>query len=557
MNETVERLRDAAGAVGETVRDVPAFRPRARRTRRPWVVPLVAAAAVTGVIAGGVVAVRGGEGESVAGPATAQAAPEYFAMTGGDGITFHRSDTGRTTGALPGRDPGRRFSLVDSARGAFYTTVTLGACETLFLRVTLGRAGEVVRTDTLPVTVPDGTTPTSLAASADGTTLAYGLRTCRPSASVTGRLGVTDLTTGKSRTFVSASNSDVTNVSITADGRTVAFQRGPALPDPDETSTVTATRFPDPVPSAAPPSGPEVFPTVPLPDSVPPSAAPPSDSEVFPTVPFPDSVPRSAAPPSDPEALPTTPDSRTTPADPKPVKPPTPTRTVMVTPTPGLPDRTAAVPPGRTEPTVSAAPTGPVTVSAIPTEPATVSAAPTEPATPSPSETATVTPTPDLSVPTSLVSTSVPEPAREAGPGSPEVWVLDIQAAGEDLDGARKVELKIAAGTPAGLHGVRIGADGRSFVAAPGRIIEENAGERITTVAGATTIALFDAGDGRQTGVLYRDDRGDLRLVDGDASGEHLIVQRGSEFGAVASGRYRALTGFTAPGGPGNSEIGW
>ncbi|MGV9773533.1 hypothetical protein [Streptosporangium sp. NPDC003464] len=540
MNEIVNRLRDAAGAVGEAVRDVPAFRPEARRSRRrrPWLVPLVAAAAVTGVIAGGVVAVKGGPGEDVAGSTAAGAAPEYYAVTGGDGITFYRADTGRAVGSLPGRDPDRRFSLVDSARGAFYATVKLGACEALFMRVTLGREGEVLRADTLPIAVPDGMTPTSLAVSADGVKLAYGLQTCEAPASVTGQLGVTDLTTGKSRTFVSRHNSDVTSVSITADGRTVAFQRGPAWSGLDGSVTVTATRAPDPVAS---PTGPVPTATGPDPVYVTPT---PTPTGPVPTATGPDPVyvapsriptgPGAAQPDAQPERKPS--QTSTAPMTAPPGQPagPVPTVTVTVTPEALPPDEKGAV------------------ASAAPTEPA--KPWPSEPARPWPSETVTALPVP---VPT------MPEerPSATFGPVPPgaepfEVWVLDTEAAGEDLDSARRVEFKAAPGTPTGLHGVRISADGRSFVAALTRTVQEKT-DQSTGGAGSAAIALFDAGDGRQTDVIYQDDRGDLRLVDGDASGEHLVVQRGPELGMISSGHYRALPGAAELGDAGNLRIGW
>ncbi|MDP9863883.1 MULTISPECIES: hypothetical protein [Streptosporangium] len=527
MNEIVNRLRDAAGAVGETVRDVPAFRPEARRSRRrrPWLVPLVAAAAVTGVIAGGVVAVKGGPGEDVAGSTAAGAAPEYYAVTGGDGITFYRADTGRTVGSLPGRDPDRRFSLVDSARGAFYATVKLGACEALFMRVTLGREGEVLRADTLPIAVPDGMTPTSLAVSADGVKLAYGLQTCEAPASVTGQLGVTDLTTGKSRTFVSRHNSDVTSVSITADGRTVAFQRGPAWSDPDGSVTVTATRAPDPVAS---PTGPVPTATGTEPVYVTPSRIP--------------TGPGAAQPDAQPERKPS--QTPTAPMTAPPDQPAGPVPTVTVTVTP------EALPPGKKGAVASAAPTEP----AKPWPSETVRPDPSELAEPWPSETVTALPVPVPTMPEELPSaTSGPVP-----PGAEpfEVWVLDTEAAGEDLDSARRVEFKAAPGTPTGLHGVRISADGRSFVAALTRTVQENT-DQSTGGAGSAAIALFDAGDGRQTDVIYQDDRGDLRLVDGDASGEHLVVQRGPELGVISSGHYRALPGAAELGDAGNLRIGW
>ncbi|WP_433369443.1 hypothetical protein [Streptosporangium sp. CA-115845] len=438
MNEIVNRLRDAAGALGETVQDVPDFRRYPSHTRRPWAMPLVAAAAVTTVVAAGVTVVQGdgrGDGGVVSAVGTA---PERFAVVGDSSVTFHRSDTGHLAARLS-LGPEQRFSLVDAARGAFYVTVRSGSCETLFLRVTFQPDG-ALRRETLPITPPKGSVPTSLAVSADGTRLAYGLVPCQ-GGTLPARLGVTDLTTGKSRVFGSPRGGDVRNVSITADGGSVAFQRGPGT-----NPTSPPTRLPAP-------------------------AKPPSSRPVLEATPMP---------------------------------------TVTVTPAP----RRLEVSPS---------------------------------AVPRPTLTVTVTPVPAGR----RVSGGDGPEVTFLGPDPSEVWVLDTAAEGDDLDGARKVLLRTASGTPAGVQGVRIGADGRSFVAALGRIVERAAGGGSQVVA---EIARFGAGDGRKTGALYHDDRGGLQLVDTDGSGEHLLVRRGPEFGVVNSGRYRTLRSFRQPA---MADIGW
>ena len=101
---------------------------------------------------------------------------------------------------------------------------------------------------------------------------------------------------------------------------------------------------------------------------------------------------------------------------------------------------------------------------------------------------------------------------------------------------------------------MRIGADGRSFVAALGRVVERSAGEGTQAVAGRAEIVRFDAADGGQADVLYRDERGGLQLVDTDGPGAHLVVRRGPEVGVVTSGRYRTLHRFPQPG---VADIGW
>ncbi|GAA3096254.1 hypothetical protein [Streptosporangium carneum] len=499
MNEIVDRLRDAARAVGETVDDVPPFAPGAgradgarwgaRRTRRPWVVPLVAAATVAGVIAGAAVVTQGGEG-GVAGP-VAGVGPAYFATSEGAGIVFHRSDTGEETGRFSVPVAGGSFGPVEAARDAFYTSVGFGACETRFFRVRLSRTGEVAGADTLPITLPKGTAPTSLAVSADGAKLAYGLASCEISGPFAGRLGVTDLVTGRSRTLASPRDGEVVGVSLTADGRSVAFQRLP-------TTDIDRRRAPLP---------------------------------------------------------------RVTPTD-----------TVHVEPTPAKDG--AAAPAPSVGVTAEPRPIVTVTVSPAPLPGSSKDAGGETEASPRPGTTVTATPVPvphpKAAEPDARPSTtSAPEDRRsaeaartplwwETGSGSgasaelasdaPEMWVLDTEAEGEDLlDTARKIELRLSPAAPEGLHGVRISADGLRFTAALGRVASRGEGSLPEAVPGSTEIATFDAGNGEQTGVLYRDGLGGFRLVGADGSGEHLLVQRGPELGTISAGRYRVLLKVREP----------
>ncbi|MFF5204947.1 hypothetical protein [Streptosporangium sp. NPDC000396] len=551
MSEIVDRLRDAARAVGETIHEVPPFEASAGRTRsarsarRSWGAPLVAAVAVTGVIAGGVVVTQAGRGDDVAGPSAAGAGPEYFAMTGDDGITFYRADTGAK---LPSRASGRRFALVDAARGAFYTTVEAGDCKTLFMRVTPGRGEEAARVDTLPITLPDGTAPASLAVSADGTKLAYGLRSCEPGVILPGQLGVADLNTGKSRMFVSSSGSRVTNVSITADGRSVAFQFGPvfytgATPPPvADPTTLPTMSVPSVIPTGSASEGAE-------------SAVATATSSVSPTVP--------AVPPSGSPAVP---------AD----AAPDPTVTVSIMPTPILAATLEAKQAPTAMATLEATPVPTLEAKPIPTVTATLTATPvparptSAPEPPARAEATTslppgkyVEPTPAETVtamPVSPPTEFAVNPATgffELGSESPEVRLLDTEAEGEDLDRARKVELKADPAMSIGLRGVRISPDGRSFVAMFGKAIEDEDVKELRVVPGPVEIALFDTENGKQTDVLYRDDQGGSRLIDADASGEHFLVRRDQELGVVSSGQYRTLPGFHAFSDPLNSNIGW
>ncbi|MEV7008403.1 hypothetical protein [Streptosporangium sp. NPDC051022] len=488
MNEIVDRLRDAATAVGKTVEEVPPFRPEARRaggrrTRRSWAVPLVAAATVTGVVAGAGAVIQAGRGDGSAGP-VAGAGPEFFAVGDGGEVVFRRSDTGERTGrfALPvpasdvggspapsasdvggspasgtggkaARSVGGRFALVDAARDAFYTAIAFNSCETRFFRVKLGRTGKVTGADALHIAVPEGTEPTSLAVSADGSKLAYSLAPCGGEMEAPGRLrltdpaadrsrlGVTDLATGRSRVFTSRQAGQVLNVSITADGRSVAFQRLTAR---------TGERLLHPRTSL--------------------TAGPVS------------------------------------------------TRDCTATPTPTI---TVSPPPAGRERGSSGGGPGWQTRMIFDVNTGTVLAVDPDP--------------------------KAPVMTFEMGFDDPEVWVLDPEVVGGGLDTARRLRLRPSPDAPEGVHGIRISADGRSFTAALGRIAGRAEDGRMRLVPCPAEIATFDFGSGGQTGVLYRDGLGGLRLVDADGSGGHLLVQRGQEFGAVDAGRYRGLLEVREP----------
>ncbi|WP_329087652.1 hypothetical protein [Streptosporangium sp. NBC_01469] len=496
MNEIVNRLRDAAGAVGETVQDVPAFRPPPPRTRRSWVVPLVAAAAVTAVTAAGVVVVQGGErGDGVVAPPTPGPGPEYFATTGGNGITFYRADTGQRVDRRSLGTTEEYFLLVDSARGDFYTAVRTGPCGFGFLRVTPGRPGGSPRAEKPLGGPPPGTVPTSLAVSADGGTLVYGLRPCAGDSSGAARIGVTDLATGESRVFGSSSDGEVNNVTVSADGRFVAFQRSPVRPDPGAGVTNS------PLPTSSPATS--------LLETSPPLSSPSTTS------PLETSPPLNLPPPT---AAPVTP-----------VRSPA---SVPVTPV-------------WTDP-------GPGTPTVVPRTPDVPSSgAPSQALTPVPGPEVTGTPVPDA---TKVLEQSGATAVLEVNPDPSEVWVLDLREDGEDMDRARKVQLRTSSGVAAAVHGVRIDADGRSLVAALGRIVQRADGSSLSVVPGAAEIVRFDVEDGVQSAVLYRDGRGGFRLVDADGSGGHLVVHRGAEYGVVSSGRYRTLRSFSRTG---EMDIGW
>ncbi|MEU8193152.1 hypothetical protein AB0C10_05150 [Microbispora amethystogenes] len=243
MNDVVRRLQDATHAVGEVVEAVPSFCPpegRARRTRRrgrawPWLVPVAAAAAVTVAIAGGVTVVRHGGGS--AGPAAGVTAgpavePSFLVEVLAKGLAVRRISDGKVTVTVPGRT-GERFTQVQAARDnrLFYavTAKARGCGDSRIYRLVLDDDGRIGSFDPLPFSPPKSAGVTSLAVNGEGSALAYGLSPCAPEVGMAS-LVVTDTETGDSRTWTSSSAAVVRNVSMSADGRTLAFRRVGEVP---------------------------------------------------------------------------------------------------------------------------------------------------------------------------------------------------------------------------------------------------------------------------------------------------------------------------------------
>jgi hypothetical protein len=228
MSDIEDRLRAELWAQSqrtqaEDLRDlqVPPRRGPAGARRRWWLAPAGAAlavAAVVGVVAG----VRGTSGEQPRPAAAAEGQrPPFYVTLPADGNSGHPDATIRdsATGAMLGRVsvPGTHFDYVAAA--ADDRTFVLAAYRrpagtagtrhgsTEFYRLTLSAGGRPEPLSRLPLTVPEGQWvygPTSLALSADGTTLAVAVVPADVpplSEAATSRIEVVSLGTGRTRTW--------------------------------------------------------------------------------------------------------------------------------------------------------------------------------------------------------------------------------------------------------------------------------------------------------------------------------------------------------------------
>ncbi|MFF4772014.1 hypothetical protein ACFY05_04080 [Microtetraspora fusca] len=539
MNEITDRLRDATRAVGETIDQVPAFSPAAGRTRsegagrvrRAWLVPLAAAASVTVAVAGGVAVARGGDGSpgrdaaTSAGPA---AAPTFFAETGESGITVRSVNGGAETSRVPNPSGKERFVGIQAAQDnrLFYAVSAEDDCRPRLYRFTLDEEGKVGSFGPLPFAPPEGTRPTSLAVSGDGGKLAYGLMSCGGGAEK-GRLVVADTVTGDSRTWTAKDGVDVSELSMTADGRFVLFARyvrmelRSSAPVTDA-ATLTATEAPSPYPMVSQ-VGEPIEPV---------TAASPlvAEGASDPTV--------AASPVGEPVA---------------PV-------TAAITASPVASEATAtAVPSPATtaEPSASSS----VEASVVVTE-----ASPVQPSVAGKGiapqvewchlPAATILDEPGVASSPAVTPDEDPVEVHavvKVCPDLSDLRLLDTGAPGDSLEQASSISL---GGGSRGMLGAAISPDGSRIVAAFQNM--EIDGKTGLPVGGSADLIAYDTADGKATGVVYHEaGEAGIQLLDLDGTGERVIVSRGDEIGAVDAAGYRALVKTGEPSRIYGSRYAW
>ncbi|WP_433418078.1 hypothetical protein ACQP1V_01525 [Microtetraspora malaysiensis] len=513
MNDITDRLRDATRAVGETIDQVPAFSLSAGRTRsggasrvrRAWLVPLAAAASVTVAVAGGVAVARGGDGgpsQDAATSAGLAAAPTFFAEAGEGGIIVRSVNGGAETSRVPNPSGKERFVGIQAAQDnrLFYAVSAEDDCRPRLYRFTLDEEGKIGTFGPLPFAPPEGTRPTSLAVSGDGGKLAYGVVPCRGGEK--GRLVVADTATGDSRTWTAKDGVDVSELSMTADGRFVLFagyvrmELGSSAPVTDE-ATFTATEAPSPYPMVSRVGEPPA----PVIDAI--TASPVASEATATAVPSPATAEPSVAPTAEASFVVT---------EASPIEP-------------GVTGKEAT-------PQVEWCRFPAATILDEPSEASSPAVAPDE----DPIEVHAVFKVcPDLS----------------------DLRLLDTGAPGDSLEQASSISLSAQAGeTSGGMLGAAISPDGSRIVAAFQNM--EIDGKTGRQVGGSADLIAYNTADGKAAGVVYHDaGEAAIRLLDLDGTGEHVIVARGDEIGAVDAAGYRALTKTEEPSRVFGSRFAW
>ncbi|WP_283139302.1 hypothetical protein [Rhizohabitans arisaemae] len=255
MSDMIDRLRDAANAVGETLqpRDVPPLKLVVkRRPRRMLVMPIavvVSAAAVASIVVATNVTVPENSVQEalssqqpVFGAMPDTAGPRFFVETLDKGLGIRTADKGDATGSVPNPAADERFTQVQGASDnrTFYAVTSTPTCESGLYRLEVTQEGGVGSFSRLDLTLPKGTAVTSLAVSGDGGKLAYGLQSCQPSKQET-RLVLADVATKSLRTWASPTFGDVYDVSMSSDARWIAFR---SVPMAERESVAVVTDLP-------------------------------------------------------------------------------------------------------------------------------------------------------------------------------------------------------------------------------------------------------------------------------------------------------------------------
>ncbi|GAA4635516.1 hypothetical protein GCM10023196_081320 [Actinoallomurus vinaceus] len=239
MAATEPRLRDAFAEEARTARSGSARRltlpARGRRLR--WLMPVIAASAVAVSVALTALVGR----TALSGPPATGRAPAFVVATTG----FGRSSAGESRVEV--RDPksGRVYDTRAASRGLAFQYVAAAAnrvffvmaaparrtaCDTLWVyRMKVSGKGRITAFSALGARIQGATAgregaPGGLAASPDGTKVAYAVRRCGGPADRTYyKLGVADTVTGAQREWTDSRESIVSSLSWTSDARQVAF----------------------------------------------------------------------------------------------------------------------------------------------------------------------------------------------------------------------------------------------------------------------------------------------------------------------------------------------
>ncbi|MEZ0076224.1 hypothetical protein [Planotetraspora sp. GP83] len=575
-----------------------------RTWKRSWLVPVAAAASVTVAVAGGAaVAQRGGHAVNLSASSTAgpPAAPKFFADARPDKITIRSVSDGSVTNELSHPSGGELFSGIQAAQDnrLFYVAAGAADCRFRLYQFALDDDGKIKSYGVLPFTPPEGTRVTSLAVNGDGSKLAYGLAPCGPG-HAPGGLVVTDTATGDSRTWKAKEGIGVRDVSMSADGRYVLFRRGSAFipasepavvqPSPQLSAEDDVTASVSPLPpyeseltltATAPPASPAepVQPAKSPGEPVQPAGSPggdPGAGAVASGGPVPPS-PAGSRPSGPPTA-----ESHTVTVDPStgavvsvvegapgaeatdgggtgaggssPAEGPFGSSVTVFTMCSSSPfDDSldpAVLPPGVSPAASPAVPTG-VSTAVPPVSPPSVTIIPSAGVPPTseapvPPPASAVPPTPAIPVTPPTAGPGAPAVTAESVwtcADSPEVSLLDTTTTGDSVDQARTFTLPASYdGVSGGVFGVAISPDGTRILASVGHVGVRIVDGTPRPLPGSAGVIAYGTADGKPVAVVYKDaDKGAMRQLDLDGTGQNVITTRNGDIGVIDGSGYRTV----------------
>lgn len=253
-----EMLRDAFDAAARTVRPEtlrPLTAPDEPRTPRRWPVPVIAAAAVTVIVAGSV-AVFGRDAPANRPVGPLAGIPRFFVTSEvGDGkrepskLRVQDSVTGKVRGTVSGADRGLSFrEVAATGDGRTFIVTAKPAGQTVFgtagtkpddcrvrtYRLQITDSGRISRlspiADAAPIDLRQGPVG-SLAVSRDGKKIAYSGQGCSDHRF---KIIIRDASTGALREWMDGGTTNILNLSWLGDGRHLAYSRYEMAP-PDGT----------------------------------------------------------------------------------------------------------------------------------------------------------------------------------------------------------------------------------------------------------------------------------------------------------------------------------
>ncbi|MCT9929805.1 hypothetical protein N5079_06175 [Planotetraspora sp. A-T 1434] len=126
---------------------------------------------------------------------------------------------------------------------------------------------------------------------------------------------------------------------------------------------------------------------------------------------------------------------------------------------------------------------------------------------------------------------------------SQEVSLLDTTTSGDGIDQARTFTLPASYdGVSGGVFGVAISPDGTRILASVGHLGVRIVDGTARPLPGSAGVIAYGTADGKPLAVVYKDaDKGAMRQLDLDGTGQSVITTRNGEIGAIEGSGYRTV----------------